>query len=129
LRVIVDTSVWVDYLRGRSAKVRKALDALLDEDRVGLAIPVRIELLGGCSRRDASRLRRLLDAIPTYHPGRATWTTIESWVLSSAAAGQRFGFGDLLIGAIASENGLSVWSRDEDFERMAELKLIETYRS
>lgn len=128
MRVIVDTSVWVDYFRGRSGPVRRELDALLDEDRVGLAIPVRIELLCGVGKHEVNRLKRLLDAVPTYTPVQDTWQTIESWAIRSAAAGQRFGFGDLLIGAIASHNGLAVWSRDDDFERMASLRLIEVFR-
>jgi len=128
VRVVVDTSVWIDYLRGRSARVRELLDELIDDDRVALAIPVRIELLGGAGRQGAARLARILDAIPTYHPVPATWATMERWAIDAASRGSSFGVGDLLIGAIAERGGMEVWSLDEDFDRMAEMGYVRTFR-
>jgi predicted nucleic acid-binding protein len=126
VRVLVDTSVWVDYLRGRGADLRRRLDLLIDEDRVALAVPVRVEILSGAGR-EAARLARLLDVIPTYHPDAATWRTVEEWAVMASSRGHRFGVGDLLIGAIASQNLLHVWSLDDDFERMASLGLVRTF--
>jgi predicted nucleic acid-binding protein len=52
---------------------------------------------------------------------------MDGWIERVADAGQRFGFGDLLIGAMAKEQGALVWSLDADFARMERCGLIETY--
>jgi predicted nucleic acid-binding protein len=127
VRIVVDTSVWVEYFRGRSIHTRDTMHRLLDEDRVGLAIVVRIELLAGVGHRQVKKLRRLLDAVPTYLPGDGIWATTERWAVRAAGEGHRFGIGDLLVGAIASEHGLPIWSLDRDFERMASLGLVRVY--
>jgi predicted nucleic acid-binding protein len=46
----------------------------------------------------------------------------------AGASGQRFGFGDLLIGALAKETESLVWSLDADFERMSGLGFVDLYQ-
>jgi predicted nucleic acid-binding protein len=124
---VVDTSVWVAALRDGATNETRVLSALLDADEVTLPVPVRIELLAGASKRDLPRLRRTLSALPVVYPGEDTWQLIDAWIDRAARAGQRFGFGDLLIGALASEIGALVWSLDADFVRMRRAGLVELY--
>ena len=125
--ILVDTSVWVAALRGASGSPATVLQRLLDADEVVLAGPVRIELLAAVSRLDRERLRRALSALPLLYPTDDTWSTIDRWVDRAADAGERFGFGDLLIGALAAECGALVWSLDRDFARMERLKFVDVY--
>lgn len=122
--IFVDTSIWVEALRrGESAEARH-LSALLDDRAVALAVPVRIEILAGASTRDRATLRRTLTALPLFYPTGSTWRLVESWIEQASAAGERFGFADLLIGAIAAEQEGELWSRDADFQRMARVGLV-----
>jgi predicted nucleic acid-binding protein len=125
--IIVDTSIWVATLRSPSSPHGPVLRRLLDEDEVALAIPVRIELLSGAGAADRPRLRRALSALPMVYPTETTWSTVDDWIERAGRAGQRFGFGDLLIAALANDLGALVWSLDDDFERMSRLRFVEVY--
>jgi len=127
--VVVDTSVWVAALRSRATPEAPALEALLDADDVILPVPVRLELLLGAPRRERPHLRRVLAALPVAYPNDETWALLDGWAAIAVDAGHRFGVGDLLIAALASERGALVWSLDRDFERMARLKLVSLYES
>ena len=121
--IAVDTSVWVDFFRGRQPVAGKLLQ-LLDGDEVALPIPVRIEILAGARREEQARLARVLGALPLLRTTDETWRRIERWVVTGGAAGQRFGMGDLLVAAVAAENDCAVWSLDQDFPRMAKLGFV-----
>lgn len=125
--VFVDTSVWVAVLRSPSAPEAALLAALIDSDSVTMPLPVRIELLSGVGKRDRTALRRRLSALPAAYPTEDTWKIIDRWLEPATDKGQRFGFGDLLVAALADEQGGLVWSLDKDFERMEKLKLVRLY--
>ena len=125
--IVVDTSVWIAALRSAVSDTSKALQELIDADEVALAIPVRIELIAGASRKDRVPIRRALSALPVLYPGNETWSMIDEWIEQAAHAGERFGFGDLLIGALAAQHGALVWSLDTDFARMERLRLVARY--
>jgi predicted nucleic acid-binding protein len=61
------------------------------------------------------------------YPSEETWRLVDGWVDLAGAAGQRFGFGDLLICALARETGGLVWSLDSDFHRMSRLGFVDLY--
>ena len=125
--IVVDTSVWVSVLRSREGPESALMHQLLDADEVLLAVPVRVELLTGARKADRPALRRALSALPVQYPTDETWQLVDVWVEKASEAGERFGMGDLLIGALASESGALVWSLDSDFARLSKLKLVQLY--
>ena len=125
--IVVDTSVWVAANREPAGGIGKDLLGLLDSDEVALALPVRLELLAGTSKADRQRFRRAFSALPLLVPSEPTWEVLDEWIARAADRGQRFAIGDLLIARLADEIGGLVWSLDEDFKRMAKLKLVQLY--
>jgi predicted nucleic acid-binding protein len=125
--IVVDTSVWIDAHRRPAGRVATALNALLDADEVALALPVRLELLAGVSKKDRPALARALTALPVLRPSDETWPLIERWVPVAADKGCRVGLADWLIAALASEVDARVWSLDADFARLERLKMARLY--
>jgi hypothetical protein len=72
-------------------------------------------------------LRRALSSLPLPYPMDDTWRLMNTWIDCACAAGQRFGVGDLLIGALASEVDTLVWSLDDDVARRARQRLVRLY--
>lgn len=127
--ILVDTSVWIEAFRSGDGPEARDLRELLDCDAVSLAAPIRVEILAGASAGEQDRLRRVLAALPNWMPEPSTWALIESWLPQASRAGLRFGMGDLLIAAIATEHQASIWTLDTDFERMAGLGWIEVHKT
>jgi predicted nucleic acid-binding protein len=125
--IVVDTSVWVEAIRRPKGATQFTLKELIDADEVGLALPVRLELMAGIARKDRRAFGRALSGLPILVPTEDTWRLIEPWVAPAADKGQRFGVTDLLIAGLAHEAGALVWSLDADFDRLEELGLVQTY--
>jgi predicted nucleic acid-binding protein len=127
--IFIDTSVWVEALRSRESPAARHVIELLDSGDVALSAPVRIEILAGASNRDVLQLRRVLSALPLFFPTEQTWVRIDDWLERARAAGERFGFADLLIAAIAADQHAPIWSLDGDFVRMARIGIVEIHRT
>ena len=84
-------------------------------------------MLCGASASDRRHLRHALWALPVAYPTEQTWRILDGWVDTAATAGQRFGFGDLVIAALAAESGSFLWSLDSDFERMERFRMVACY--
>ena len=125
--IVVDTSVWIDAHRRPAGKTALTLNELLDADEVILALPVRLELLAGISRRDRAAFTRSLSSLPVVHPSAETWQLVEQWISRAADKGRHFGLSDWLVAALAVEVGALVWSLDEDFSALEGLRLIQRY--
>lgn len=119
--ILVDTSAWVEFLRGTGSRVGNRLEALLG-DEVAICDVVRMEVLAGArDERHLHQLRRLL--------ARATLVTMRPADYEEAAAiFRRCRRGgrtprriiDCLIAAAALRTGLSVLHSDADFVAISE---------
>jgi len=124
MMILVDTSVWLAFFRASDRHLAAHLQQLLDEDRVALAVPVKIEILSGSSVKHWARLCRVLEALPLLLPSNSTWECMAGWTEKAIAKGEHFGVADLLIAALAADRDLPLWSLDTDFERMHKLGFV-----
>lgn len=62
--ILVDTSVWIDYLRGAATPQAELLDRLLGSEPLAIGDLILTEVLQGCGTdREFNQVRRMLDAL------------------------------------------------------------------
>ena len=130
--MIVDTSAWVEFLRGTGSpthqRLRRAIEA---DDPLATPAPVLMELLAGCrTEPDASNIQRMLaryeildvegladfeDAAWIQRRCRRNGDTVRSMV-------------DCLIAAMALREGRPLLTTDRDFEGIARCVGLEVVR-
>ena len=121
---LVDTSVWLDYLRGRERPhVGFLRDLLSNPVAVGITHLVYMEILQGA--RDAASFERL----QSYFGGQR-FHSFEDMAASHASAARIYlgcrqrgvtvrSAADCLIAQCAIESGLTLLHHDRDFQRIA----------
>ncbi len=121
--VLVDTGVWSAFFSKPGSREKRALDALLDGDRVALTGPVLAEVLRGFRRSEqadwvASRLRLAHYLEPTWED----WRNAAALGRDLAASGQDIPLTDLVVGALARRANAFVFSTDPHFDLVPGVK-------
>ena len=121
--VLVDTSAWIEFVRGTRSRVAQALERLLVDDApivvTGLVVA---ELLRGC--RDDDEAAQLCDVLagfpwvePSYPRTYQHAAELHRRARSRGAAGASTV--DCVLAALAIDNRLAVLHRDRDFDQLA----------
>jgi len=121
--VLVDTCIWVQFFNRPQSAEKKAVDALLDDNRAALIGPIVTEILQGIPREpQANYVVSLLRGMRCLE---ATW---EDWIEAArlgrrlAADGHRLPLSDLVLAAVSLRLDAEVYSTDPDFDPISELK-------
>lgn len=122
--VLVDTSVWIDHLRGRVGAHIADLHRLLQGPRsVAIAQPILQEILQGASTSGGFvRLRNHFAAIRCVVPVDPVATALDAarLYLECRLRGRTpRSSNDCLIACIAIEHGLMLLHNDRDFDAIA----------
>jgi predicted nucleic acid-binding protein len=121
MTVIVDTSVWIDFLRDKACAHVDALRMVLASNRsVVTAPPILQEILQGATSREKQRtLEKQFRAVACLASADAARSCIEAarLFLECRMAGKTpRSSNDCLIACIAIEHGLTLLHNDRDFE-------------
>lgn len=121
--VLVDTGVWSSFFSKPASPEKRALDTLLDEDRVSLTGPILAEVLRGFRRNDqadwvASRMRCANYIEPTWED----WRYAAAIGRDLAAKGHDLPLTDLVIAALALRIQASVLTSDPHFDLIPGLR-------
>lgn len=121
--VLVDTTVWIDWLRGRDSPPVARLDSLLDDGDALLAPVILQELLQGAADAAAlATLRRRFAALPLLAPKPALELHADAGALYArcrwAGVTPRSPH-DCLIAATALAADVPLLHDDRDFDRIA----------
>jgi predicted nucleic acid-binding protein len=132
MKVIVDTSVWSLAFRRRKVVRTPEVDALVhlvQQGQVVLLGPVRQEVLSGIKHRDQfERLRECLAAFPDLELTTRDFETAAELCNLCITKGVQAAHTDFLITAAAVTRGYAVLSADRDFESIARIIPVRTYK-
>jgi predicted nucleic acid-binding protein len=123
--VLVDSSVWIDFLRGNAAAIKR-VDPLLADGRAAIIGPVYAEVVSGAPDRPAfDRLATLFRSLDWLVPPAAVWEQIAEVRFALARQGTQAHLVDLLIAATALHARHSLLTRDGDFSLIARVLPVE----
>ncbi len=122
--MLVDTSVWVDFLRGRRGVHVTALAALLESDAVVCMTPTVLqEVLQGASTREyQAALERRFRSMPLLGFRDSTAGAIGAarlYLACRLAGATPRAANDCLIAHAAIEHGVPLLHHDRDFDAIA----------
>ena len=113
--VVVDTSVFIDYLRGTADDT---LSILILKNSVLLAPIVRLELLAGVRKKEFKMLEKLCNALRPIE-GFASPSECEKLLDFARGSGLLAGIPDLLIVADAIRHHAHLFSYDDKMNALA----------
>ena len=110
--ILVDTSVVIDYVKGKDAKLVARLPTL----PVAICGIVRAELL--CGTRNPKHRGDLLTVLATF--GQLTipdsiWDMVGDNLAALRTGGVTIPFPDTVLATLAIANGMELWTRDKHF--------------
>jgi len=120
--ILVDTSAWVEFLRGTGTVTHARVRSLVSEGApLATTDPVVMELLAG-ARDDAhaTKLRRMLAALEHRPALGMDFEEAARIHRECRQAGETVrSLMDCLVAAVALREGLTVLARDRDFEAIS----------
>ena len=119
--VLVDTAVFIAHFRGKSDDTFKRL---LFGDEIFLSPFVRIELLQGVKKSEASLVEQVLGGLVPIPAIGDLFGEAEMILRRARQQGMVLGIIDLLIAAQANLNRCPVYSFDKVFDQLALFKLV-----
>jgi predicted nucleic acid-binding protein len=128
LKVLPDTSIWIDYFRG-TEPAATTLDRLLTDEEPVICGPILAELLAGAPEAQRDELWLALTCLPFVDLGRDAWADAGERAHALRSRGQIVPLLDILIAVAAVRAGASLWTRDRDFALVSTVMVdLELYR-
>jgi len=122
-RILADTTAWIEFFRGKS-KVADRLEMLLIENAVCTCGVVMFEVLQGIkSEGEKNKILSILATLPYFEMTKKLWQSAAELSLSLKKNGVNLPLSDIFIAAIAVENDLSIYTLDNHFTLIPNLKL------
>ena len=126
--ILVDTSAWVEYLRGTGSATHTKVRAALVDGEIAVCDAIRMEVLAGArSERHLRDLRHLLARGAPLETLTSDYDAAASIYRSCRRHGETpRSLIDCLIAAIAIRGGVAVLHADRDFSVIARHSTLQT---
>lgn len=129
MRILPDTSVWVDYLQGGKRRSVSSLDGFLEQESVLVCGPVIAELLAGTPPDRREELWLALGSLPWAELDHAAWRQVGELANALRRVGRSVPLTDVIIAIVCVRAEATLWTEDRDFERIRqELPALELFK-
>jgi len=123
--VLIDTSVWIDALRGKTPHIVETTKELLKDDRILICGPVLFEIKRGLRPPDRKKILLLLDALIRLSVDEAVWDAAGDLDASLRKTGMTIPPMDIIIAQVCLHHKVSLFTLDEHFQSIPGLKFFE----
>lgn len=119
--ILIDTSVWIFALRKKpNESIKNKVDKYLSDGVVAITPPIKFELLCGLkNKKDLERMALRFDALPSFKIKNLTWNIATDLAFGLRRKGITIPYFDLLISAVALENGVPLVHADSHFDTVS----------
>lgn len=117
--VLIDTSAWIDFFRGRQNAVTEAVQLALQLGLARLCGPVKAELLQGVkTKKDKQQLGIVFDAVESLATHELDWEVAGDTLQVLRESGITLPLTDALIAAVATRHKAQVLTLDHHFSHL-----------
>ena len=127
-KILVDTSIWIDYLKNKSSRIAEKVDGMLTKDEVYVPRIVIAELIQGAkSEREVSVIEEFVAAFNIIDQGEDTWVKAGKLAFTLKKKGRNINLSDCYIAVIAQEQDCHIFTLDVHFkeiQKFVDIRLI-----
>ena len=123
--VLLDTSVWVDALRGKTFDIVTVTQRLLNDDRVLTCGPVIFEIKRGLRPPEQKKILPLFNAITRLSIDETVWDAAGELDALLRKKGITIPPMDVIIAQVCLHHKVSLFTLDEHFRSVPGLKMFE----
>ena len=121
-RILIDTSVWIEYFRSKSSSVEQKVDRFLEKDEIYIPKIIIAELMQGSkSTKELSIIEDFFDAFHIIDQKEDSWIKAGSLSYKLKKKGKNINLFDCYIAVIAQEYGCIIFSLNRHFKEMQSL--------
>jgi predicted nucleic acid-binding protein len=124
-RILIDTSVWIEYFRDESSTVADKVDQILSEDNVFVPKIVIAELMQSSkSEKELSVIRDFLDAFQIIDQKEDSWIKAGKLAYDLKKRGKTIHLLDCYIAVIVKEFNCKVFTLNRHFTEIQKILKI-----
>jgi len=120
-KVLIDTSVWIEFFRKRHSDVSSKLKEYLRLNLACYTGPIAVELYQGAkTEKEIEVIEQLLETIDYVEISRKHYLVAGCISQKAARKGKHFSTIDMIIAVVAHEENLLLFSLDSHFQEIAQ---------
>jgi len=122
--ILLDTSVWIDALLGKTPHIVAVTQALLNDDRILICGPIIFEIKRGLRPPYRKKILPLLDALIRLSVDETVWDNAGDLDASLRKKGITIPPMDVIIAQVCLHHKVALFTLDEHFQSVPKLKIF-----